>query len=78
MEKRGYFFYRKPFLVKGWNPNMGLQTESIRSLPLWIQLPDLDIKYWGMESLSKIGSLIGIPIKIDQYTRDKTMLRYAR
>ena len=28
--------------------------------------------------MSKIGSTLGIPIKIDQYTKDKTMLRYAR
>ncbi|KAJ8449649.1 hypothetical protein Cgig2_005671 [Carnegiea gigantea] len=59
VEKRGiYFFDSKPMLVKGWNPNMDLQTETIRSLPIWIQLPALDIKYWGMESLSKIGSIL--------------------
>ena len=45
-ERRGfYFFDSKPMLVKGWNPNMDLQAETIRSLPLWIQLPLLDIKY---------------------------------
>jgi len=48
VEKKGmYYFDSKTFLVKGWNPKMELHTESIKSLPLWIQLPDLDIKYWG-------------------------------
>ena len=79
VEKRGfYFFDSKPMLVKGWNPNMDLQTETIRSLPLWIQLPSLDIKYWGVECLSKLGSLLGTPIKTDKITKDKQAIRYAR
>ncbi|KAJ8421923.1 hypothetical protein Cgig2_025978 [Carnegiea gigantea] len=63
---------------EGWNPDMDLHTEAIKSLPLWIRLPDLDLKYWGMESLSKIGSLIGIPLKTDCYTKERTMIKYAR
>ncbi|KAJ8444542.1 hypothetical protein Cgig2_000821 [Carnegiea gigantea] len=79
VEKWGfYFFDSKPMLVKGWNPNMDLQTETIRSLPLWIQLPSLDIKYWGIESLSKNGSLLGVPIKTDKITKEKQAIRYAR
>ena len=79
VEKRGfYFFDSKPMLVKGWNPHMDLQSETIRSLPLWVQLPALDIKYWGTQSLSKIGSLLGNPIKTDKHTRDKQVIRYAR
>ena len=31
-----------------------------------------------MESLSKIGSVLGIPIKTGKYTRDKSFLRHAR
>mgnify|MGYP001070461423 CR=1 FL=1 len=79
VEKRGfYFFDSKPMLVKGWNPNMDLHSESIRSLPLWIQLPSLDIKYWGIESLSKIGSILGVPIKTDKITKERQAIRYAR
>ncbi|KAJ8420785.1 hypothetical protein Cgig2_030493 [Carnegiea gigantea] len=79
VQKRGfYFFDKKPLFVKGWTPTMDLQMEAIKSLPLWIQLPALDIKYWGIESLSKIGSLLGIPSKTDKVTRGKQVLRYAR
>ncbi|KAJ8431637.1 hypothetical protein Cgig2_001960 [Carnegiea gigantea] len=78
-EKRGfYFFDSKPMLVKGWNPTMDLQTEIIRSLPIWIQLHALEIKYWGIESLSKTGSILGIPLKTDKFTKDKPVIRYAR
>jgi len=31
-----------------------------------------------MQSLSKLGSVIGIPLKINRYTKDKSMLKYAR
>ncbi|KAJ8424767.1 hypothetical protein Cgig2_017419 [Carnegiea gigantea] len=79
VEQRGlYYFDSKPFFVKSWNPEMDLHTETITSLPLWVQLHDLDIKYWGLSSLSKICSSLGIPIKIDRCTKDKTWIRYAR
>ena len=38
----------------------------------------LDIKYWGLESLSKIGSILGVPIKTDRFTKDRLFLHYAR
>jgi len=31
-----------------------------------------------MDSLGKIGSILGIPLKTDHYTMDKQLLRYAR
>ncbi|KAJ8420948.1 hypothetical protein Cgig2_017687 [Carnegiea gigantea] len=38
----------------------------------------LDIKYWGLQCLSKLGSMLGIPLKTDRYTKDRTMMKYAR
>ena len=77
--QRGVFFFdRKPLLVKPWNPELELYTEQLTSLPIWVQLHELDLKYWGMDSLGKIGSILGIPIKTDRYTMEKRLLRYAR
>jgi len=79
VESRGfYFFGNKPFVVKGWNPDLEMSTDNLKSIPLWIRLPNLELKYWGISSLSKIGSLIGIPIKTDQYTKSKSLIQYAR
>ncbi|KAJ8433398.1 LOW QUALITY PROTEIN: hypothetical protein Cgig2_028998 [Carnegiea gigantea] len=64
-----YFFDNKPFV---------LNVDSIPSLPLWVQFLELDIRYWGCDSLSKLGSLIGMPIKIDKYIKEKEFLNYAR
>jgi len=57
---------------------MDLQTENIKSLPIWVQSPELDIKFWGNDGLSKIGSILGIPLKIDKFTKEKMMIKYAR
>jgi len=57
---------------------MDLNTEVIKSLPLWVQFPNLDIKYWGLESFSKIESILGILIKTDRYTKERSTIKYAR
>jgi len=57
---------------------MDVHTKTIQSLPLWVQFSDLDVKYWGIESLSKLGSVLGIPIKTDRFTKEKTIIKYAR
>ena len=73
-----YFFDSKPFVIKLWNENMEMNVEAIQSLPLWVQFPVLDIRYWGSDSLSKLSSIIGIPIKTDKDTKNKEYLHYTR
>ncbi|KAJ8430482.1 LOW QUALITY PROTEIN: hypothetical protein Cgig2_021728 [Carnegiea gigantea] len=75
VQKGVYYFDNKPLLVKPWNQEMDINTEAITSLPIWVKLLDLDIKYWGMAGLSKLGSASGIPIKTDKFTME---LNYAR
>jgi len=77
-QKGVYYFDQKPFIVRAWTPEMDINTDAITSLPIWVQLPNLDINYWGMQSLSKIGSILGFPLKTDKYAKDKSMLKYAR
>ena len=38
----------------------------------------MEAKYWGPPSLSKLGSLIGRPLKTDKPTTEKSKLGYAR
>ena len=74
VKKGVYYFDNKPLLVKPWNPEMEINTESVSSLRIWVRFLDLDIKYWGLTSLGKLGSileyqsrLIGLPWKIPNY-----------
>jgi len=78
VQKGVFYFDNKPLLVKPWNQEMDINTETITSLPIWVRLLDLDIKFWGMASLNKLGSTLGIPIKTDKHTMEKTRLSYAR
>ena len=57
---------------------MEMNMEAMQSIPLWVQFSELDIRYWGNDSLSKLGSIISIPIKTDKYTKNKKYLYYAR
>ena len=47
-QKGVHFFDQKPFIVRAWTPEVEINIDAITSLPLWIQLPELDIKYWGI------------------------------
>nr|XP_009783591.1 PREDICTED: uncharacterized protein LOC104232163 [Nicotiana sylvestris] len=73
-----FHFYNKPFIVKVWNPDMELSKEEIQTVPIWIKLPGLDFKYCSPKGLSKIGSLVGRPLMVDQNTKWKIGLNFAR
>lgn len=47
-------------------------------MPIWIQLPSLNLKYWGEICLFKLVKGIGQPLKLDQATQSKDRLLYAR
>ncbi|KAJ8423908.1 hypothetical protein Cgig2_003671 [Carnegiea gigantea] len=67
----------KLFIVKVWDAKMNINTEDITSLPILVQFPDLDIKYWSMDILNKLESVLGIPIKTDKHTKERSMIQYA-
>ena len=50
----------------------------MQTITIWVQFPKLGLKYYGLESLSKIGSIVGIPLKSDKTTKEKTTIKYAR
>ncbi|KAJ8446749.1 hypothetical protein Cgig2_002704 [Carnegiea gigantea] len=54
VQRRFFFFNIKPFVVKAWNPEISINNEALSSVLIWVQFPDLDIKYWGLDSVSKI------------------------
>lgn len=72
------FFHKKPMIIKAWTPELDLSKEVMRIVPMWIQLHNLDLKYWGERSLFKIAGLIGKVVKTDQATHKRERLQYAR
>ncbi|XP_062102985.1 uncharacterized protein LOC133813976 [Humulus lupulus] len=75
----GYpLFDKKPLMLKAWDPNVCIQKDDIRSIPIWIQVHNLDLKYWGARSLFKIVGQIGKPIREDSATKNRDRLQFAR
>ncbi|KAL2938196.1 Protein SEY1 [Bienertia sinuspersici] len=72
------FLDYKPLITKKWDPDMELHKESVKTIPIWIRFPNLELKYWGSKCLHKLGDSIGTTLKIDQVTLNKERLAYAR
>ena len=62
------YFNNKPFILNAWNPEVSINTTQIAPLHIRVQFPSFYIKYQNMESLGKLGSISGIPIKTDKHT----------
>ncbi|XP_074314953.1 uncharacterized protein LOC141651130 [Silene latifolia] len=72
-----YLFDNKPLILKPWSPDANLEKSEIKTVPAWIRLQSLPLKFWG-NSLKKIAGLIGSYIKSDSATELKTRLGFAR
>lgn len=67
-----------PMILKEWSPDFNFKRDMLRTLPIWIKLPQLPLKMWGASSLGKIGSAIGNPLFTDECTANKLRVSYAR
>ncbi|KAL2930391.1 ABC transporter B family member 6, partial [Bienertia sinuspersici] len=71
-------FDYKPLIIKQWSPDIELHKENVKTVPIWIRMPNLDLKYWGQGCLHKLGDIIGTTLKVDNVTMNKDRLSYAR
>ncbi|XP_062104115.1 uncharacterized protein LOC133815276 [Humulus lupulus] len=68
-------FDRKLVIIQPWTTDLSA-IRMICSVPLWIRLQDLGLQYWGSKCLSV--SMIGKPIMVDKFTRERTRVQFAR
>ena len=69
---------KKPFIVKSWKVKISLEKEDLATIPIWVHLPALPMEYWGERCIRKIVGLLGNVIKVDNATKNKDRLMYAR
>lgn len=69
---------RRIVLVKRWYLNFDFRGEILRKLLVWFRLPKLPLACWGSDSLSKIDSLVGIPLAADECTTKQLRVNFAR
>ncbi|XP_009774916.1 uncharacterized protein [Nicotiana sylvestris] len=68
----------KPIIVKAWSPNFDFDIEVLQTIPIWVKLPNLPLNCWSMDSVSRIGNGLGIPIYSDECTTKVERIYYAR
>ncbi|KAL5170000.1 hypothetical protein HKD37_11G031783 [Glycine soja] len=74
----------KQYMMKFWSfvqlPEMYYHEDGdmLRTLPVWVKLPNLPLYLWGTKSLGKIGSALGNPLFTDECTANKLRVSYAR
>ncbi|XP_019256828.1 PREDICTED: uncharacterized protein LOC109235244 [Nicotiana attenuata] len=68
----------RPIIMKAWLEEFNLHDEVLKTIPLWVKLPNLPVNWWSMTALSKIGSALGNPIYVDECTTDAVRVSYAR
>lgn len=71
------FFDNKPLIVKAWEPDTNFYKEYVVVVPTWIQL-NVDFKYWNVRCLEKFVAQIGKFVKVDQATKKREKLQFAR
>ncbi|VFQ81952.1 unnamed protein product [Cuscuta campestris] len=58
IKRKYYYFDNKPMLVQRWKPGMNLNILELNDIPIWVQLPNLDMRYWCLSALGKLGSIL--------------------
>ncbi|XP_058784810.1 uncharacterized protein LOC131659670 [Vicia villosa] len=73
-----YSIHNMPTILKNWCLEFNFQRDMIRTIPVWIKLPNLPLQMWGASSFGKIGSVVGKPLFTDECTDNKSRISYAR
>ncbi|KAL2931224.1 hypothetical protein RDABS01_036634 [Bienertia sinuspersici] len=72
-----HLFGKKPLIVEQWHPDLDMSKQEVRSVPVWIRLPSLELKYWGEQTLLELATILGKPIFLDNITKNKEKLNFA-
>ncbi|RAL42395.1 hypothetical protein DM860_017575 [Cuscuta australis] len=78
VKRKYYYMDKKPVYVQQWYPGCKVDIMNRKDIPIWIQFPELEMKYWSLTGLSRLGSTIGKPIKRDGATASRRKWAYAR
>ncbi|XP_048494454.1 uncharacterized protein LOC125494736 [Beta vulgaris subsp. vulgaris] len=74
---RPHLFFGKAMIVKQWSASFNFHEEVLKVIPIWVKLPNLPMNCWGEDSLSRIGSVLGVPLYADECTIQGLRISYA-
>lgn len=78
LEGGPYYYNKKLMMMKRWNPGMQLNKDLLKTIPIWIRLPNLPLDFWTEEGISRIASVLGTPIRLDKFTEGIIKIAFAR
>lgn len=55
-----------------------IQTDTVKSIPLWVKFEQVSDSYWTQEGLSNLASAIGKPLYADELTSRFEVLPFAK
>ncbi|KAI9121850.1 hypothetical protein K1719_007240 [Acacia pycnantha] len=75
-EDRAYAFQEGPWMIEDhyltvqrWRPNFNPSKADLQcNIAAWVRLPDVPFEFYNVESLRRIGNMIGKMIKVDRST----------
>ncbi|XP_030479211.1 uncharacterized protein LOC115696450 [Cannabis sativa] len=75
----GYVFFNKRLVImKAWDPDTNFRKEDITSIPILIQVKDLELKYLVEKSLFKIVGQLGNLLQVDTTIKERNKLTFPR
>lgn len=57
---------------------MDVDKLDFETSTIWIQLPNLHMRFWSPKAISKLASFVGVPRSMDRLTAKRARLGYAR
>ncbi|GLJ49384.1 hypothetical protein SUGI_1044890 [Cryptomeria japonica] len=78
LSSKNWYFDNLPLYIQSWTPNFNPLKLVVYETPVWIELYNLPIKYWGDSSLEKIGRTLGTLLDIDEEIIENDSYIYAR
>lgn len=68
----------RPIVLKKWQPNMSLNKEHCKTIPIWVNFYNVPLEFWTDKGLSYIASAVGKPLYADNMTTAVQRIQYAR
>lgn len=73
-----YMANGSPLYLKPLPSGFLFQQDELQRLPVWMQFLNLPLECWTTRALSKLTSKIGRPLYMDQMTRQRKRISFAR
>nr|XP_011457337.1 PREDICTED: uncharacterized protein LOC105349398 [Fragaria vesca subsp. vesca] len=64
--------------MQRWKSDFDAANHRVTHLAVWVRIVGLDIRYFKLDSLTQIGSLLGETVKVDLHTAAQARGKYAR